>query len=76
MKWSMYLLDKWVRDMGLDVWKVIDMHDEGQADVLIADVPLYSCLARQSIIEAGRLLNLNVPLDADVKVGATWAETH
>ena len=76
MKWSMYLLDKWVRDMGLDVWKVIDMHDEAQADVLPQDVPVYSALAKQSIIEAGKLLNLNVPLDADVKVGRTWAETH
>ncbi len=76
MKWSVYFLDQWVRGMGLDVWKVIDMHDEGQADVLVADIPVYSALARQSIIEAGRFLNLKVPLDADVKVGRTWAETH
>lgn len=76
MKWSVYLLDSWVREAGLDVWKVIDMHDEVQADVLVKDVSLYSELARQSIITAGKLLNLKVPLDADVKVGRTWAETH
>lgn len=76
MKWSCYLLDKWVTEMGLDVWKVIDMHDEAQADVLVKDVEIYSALARQSIVQAGTMLNLNVPLDADVKVGATWAETH
>lgn len=76
MKWSAYLLDKWVREAGLDVWKVIDMHDEAQADVLPQDVSLYSELARQSIIVTGQMLNLNVPLDADIKVGRTWAETH
>lgn len=76
MKWSIYLLDQWVREMGLDVWKVIDMHDEVQADVLLEDIAVYSELARQSIITAGKLLNMNVPLDADIKVGRTWAETH
>ncbi len=76
MKWSAVILDKWVTEMGLDVWKVIDMHDEAQADVLVKDVRVYSALAKQSIIEAGRMLKLNVPLDADVKVGNTWAETH
>ena len=76
MKWAMVILDLWVRDMKLDVLKVIDMHDEGQADVAIKDIPTYSMLARQSIKEAGTMLNLNVPLDADVKVGNDWSRTH
>ena len=76
MKWSMHLLDKWVTEMGLDVRKVVDMHDEGQAEVHLKDINMYKYLARQSIIEAGKLLKLNCPLDAEAKVGLNWAQTH
>jgi hypothetical protein len=33
-------------------------------------------MAKQSIICAGKILNLNVPLDADVSVGLNWSHTH
>ena len=76
MKWSMVLLDRWVRDMNLDVVKLIDMHDEAQASVALKDVAMYSELARYSVVQAGLMLNLNVPLDADVSVGLNWSHTH
>lgn len=76
MKYSMIFLDKWVREEGLDVWKVIDMHDEAQADVHPDHVERYKELARKSIIKAGEYLQLNCPLDADAKAGRNWAETH
>ncbi len=76
MKWSMVLLDHWVRDMKLDVIKLIDMHDEAQASVAVKDIPMYKELARHSIVQAGQMLNLNVPLDADVSVGLNWSHTH
>ena len=76
MKYAMVNLDNWIREMELRVRKVIDQHDESQASVHPDDVELYSILARYSIIEAGRQLNLRIPLDAEVKAGANWSETH
>lgn len=76
MKYSMVFLDKWVRDEGLDVWKVIDMHDEAQADVHPRDVDRYKELAIKSIIRSGEYLELNCPMDAEAKSGKNWAETH
>ena len=76
MKYSMYYLDKWVQEYKLDVKKVIDMHDEGQAEVHYRDVEMYKLLAVQSIRQAGIHLGLNVPLDGEAKVGTNWAQTH
>ena len=56
--------------------KVLDMHDEGQSEVLPKDIELYSKLAVNSIITAGEHFNLNIPLDAEAKVGMNLAETH
>lgn len=33
-------------------------------------------LGVKSIIEAGKALNLNVPLDAEAKIGANWKDVH
>jgi DNA polymerase-1 len=57
-------------------FKVLDMHDECQAEVHKEDVELYSKLAVQSIKDAGEFFNLEIPMDADVKIGTNWAETH
>lgn len=76
MKWSMVILDDWVRQMNLQANKVIDMHDEGQAEVALPSVRTYCTLAEESIRQAGRLLQLNCPLDAEAKVGLNWADTH
>lgn len=74
MKKSIVLLDHWTTD--LDSMKVIDMHDEGQADVHPDAAELYAKYAVQSIIDAGTHFNLNIPLDAEAKIGKTWADTH
>lgn len=76
MKYSMIWLDKRVQECELDALKVIDMHDEAQAEVQNDDVEAYSELAAESIPWAGRYLRLNIPLASDVKVGRNWAETH
>lgn len=76
MKLSMCYLDAWVRKNNLDVKKVIDMHDEAQAEVLPEHAELYAKLAVQSIIKAGEFFNLRCPLDAEAKIGRNWAETH
>ena len=84
MKQSMVLLDRWVREKGLRVYKVLDMHDESQAEVpemdcyFVDDIERceYGELACESIREAGRILNLKCDLDADYSIGSNWAETH
>lgn len=76
MKKSMTLLGKWAKEEGLRFKKVIDMHDEGQAEVFAADAKRYAELAVKSLVEAGKHFNLNVPLDGEAKIGFNWAETH
>lgn len=76
MKKSMILLNNAANDEGLDFIKVIDMHDEGQADVLKEHSERYAELAVQSIVDAGKHFNLNIPLDGEAKVGQNWAQTH
>ena len=56
--------------------KVIDMHDESQAEVKKEHAELYGQLAVQSVIDSGKYFNLNIPLDAEYKIGMNWAETH
>ena len=76
MKKSMILLDKSVRDHKLDVLKVIDQHDEGQAEVIPEHVELYKQLAVQSIVDSGIHFKLNCPLAGEAKSGLNWATTH
>lgn len=76
MKYSMVWLDLEVAKAGLRVRKVIDMHDEAQAEVHPEDVTAYKLLACESIRWAGKYLNMNCPLDAEAKSGANWSLTH
>jgi len=76
MKHAMVLLDGYIKEGNLHSVKVIDMHDEAQYECLPHEAELHGELAVKSIREAGKLLNLNCPLDAEYKIGANWAETH
>jgi DNA polymerase I-like protein with 3'-5' exonuclease and polymerase domains len=76
MKWSMVILDLWIREMGLDAFKVIDMHDEAQWDSEPQYADLVGRLGCMSIVEAGKLLNMKLPLKGEYKIGPNWAHTH
>lgn len=76
MKWAMVLLDLWVREMKLDAFKVIDMHDEAQWDSSPKDADLVGKLGCMAITTVGRMLKLNVPLAGTYKVGLNWSHTH
>lgn len=112
MKRSMVILDALVREAGLTAKKVLDQHDEAQAEIPIDEVEYYEFdnkesalsvitsdrvwtkpsklhngrwsiayakygeLAVKSIIMAGTYYNLRCPLDAEYKIGRSWAETH
>ena len=76
MKHAMVLLDKSIKEHGLHSIKVIDMHDEAIYECLPEEADLHAKLAVQSVRDAGTLLNLNCPLDAQAQIGKTWAEVH
>ena len=76
MKVSLCYLWKWVNKEGLDALKVIDMHDEGVAEVIPEHAERFKELAVRSIVKAGEFFKLNVPLDADARIGKSWAEIH
>lgn len=76
MKYSMILLDQWIKDEGLQVLKVGDFHDEAQAEMEEKYVDRYKSLAVDSIRKSGEFFKLNVPLDGEAKSGNSWAETH
>lgn len=78
MKKSCEILWESVKEAQIDAYKVLDMHDEGQSEVLDDEkvIELYSRLAVDSVVKAGEYFNLNIPLAAEVKVGINMAETH
>ena len=69
-------LERAIKRLGLDSLKVGDIHDEWQYDVLSDHSQTHATESVEAIREAGRKLNLNVPLDGEAKKGLTWAETH
>lgn len=76
MKYAMVLLDEAIEAEGLDAWKVIDMHDEGQYDVLPRDVDRVRYLMDNCVKKAGELLGMNLPLASDSIAGPSWKYTH
>lgn len=61
---------------GHTIYRVAYMHDEFVYDLPEEIAEEVGELARKSIIKAGEVLKLNVPLDADVKTGNSWADIH
>jgi hypothetical protein len=76
MKYSMVWLDLAVAKERLDVTKVIDMHDEAQAETHRDDTQRYAWLAVESLRVAGKYLGVRCPLDGEAKIGKRWSETH
>lgn len=76
MKYSIVLLDSYIKTYGLHSIKVIDMHDEAQFECLPEEAEEHGKLAVKSIVEAGKLLGVRCPLDGEYKIGRNWSETH
>ena len=76
MKQGSIFLDERVKQRGFDAFKVGDIHDEWQWDVLPADAEEFGTCSVQCIRDAGEELRFTVPMDGDYKVGRTWADTH
>ena len=76
MKKALVILHGMVKERGLDVKFVGNIHDEFQAEVADCDVEEYSKLASDSIRLAGEYFNLRCPLAGSSDVGTNWSETH
>ena len=74
MKQAMILLDGKLKY--LDAKFVANVHDEWQIECHESVADQVGKLGVEAIIEAGKLLNLNCPLDGDYNVGDNWSETH
>ncbi len=76
MKQSAIILDEAVRESGDNYKKVIDMHDEAQAEVIEHEAEGYALMAEWSIEAAGEHFNLRLPMKGKTKIGKNWYETH
>ena len=76
MKVVLCILDKKIKDRGLDVTFVGNIHDEVQAEVAIDDIAGYNSSVDEAFTEATKFLKLRCPLEGEVITGETWADTH
>jgi len=65
-----------IRAQRLDTYQVIHMHDEVQYDSHPAHAERTGLAFIEGLKWAGRYYNINCPLDGEVKMGRTWADTH
>ena len=76
MKYALTLLQEYVSIKQIKAFPVVNVHDEFQYEVEESRVEEFGRLAVQSIIDAGKQLNIRCPLNAKYKVGNNWSETH
>ena len=74
MKVALCYLYDWLK--GMDARFLYNCHDEFQIECDPDIAEKVKLMAIRSIVQAGKYLKLNVPLDADGKIGRSWAETH
>ena len=89
MDYSLALMDRWLGGItydcsnlpmymykGHEVRRVLYYHDEGAFECSEGIAQEILELGIKSIVRAGEMLNLNVPLDADGSIGQSWADIH
>lgn len=76
MRLASIYLDREIRRQKIEAHKVGDIHDEWQWVVGVSDVERFCQTALEVFPQAGREFNYTIPIEGDVKVGKTWAETH
>ena len=74
MKEALVVLEKKIRH--LDAKFVANVHDEWQIECKEQDAEAVGQAGIDAIVEAGKNLNLNCPLDGDFNIGDGWHETH
>ena len=76
MKEALVILDNNIKEMRLDAKFVANVHDEWQIECRASVADKVGELGVEAIIQAGKNLNLNCPLDGDYNIGDGWHETH
>ena len=76
MKKALVIFDKYIKLHELDAHFVANVHDEWQLEVKEEEAELVGQLGVKAIVEAGKALRLNCPLDGEYKVGDNLKQTH
>lgn len=76
MKYALTLLEQYVINKQIKAFPVVNVHDEFQYEVEESRAEEFGRLAVQSIIDAGKKLNIRCPLNGKYKIGNNWSETH
>ena len=76
MKKALVLLDRRIKELGINAKFVANVHDEWQIECPEVYADIVGKVAVQSIRDAGLSYNLRCPLDGEYKVGRNWRETH
>jgi len=76
MKQALVELDRKLTDAGIPFDFVANVHDEWQIETPEFCAEQVGELAVEAIREMSLYFNMNCPLDAEYKIGTTWAETH
>ena len=76
MKYALTLLEEYVIRKQIKAFPVVNVHDEFQYEVEESRAEEFGKLAVQSIIDAGKQLNVRCPLNGEYKIGNNWSETH
>ena len=76
MKCALTLLENYVINKRIKAFPVVNVHDEFQYEVEENRAEEFGRLAVQSIIDAGKQLNVRCPLNGEYKIGNNWSETH
>ncbi|MDY0087100.1 MAG: DNA polymerase [Coriobacteriia bacterium] len=76
VKWAQCYMNAKIREQRLDAWQVVSYHDEVQLDAHPAHAERAGKLFIEGLQWAGKRFGFRCPLDGEVKVGLTWADTH
>jgi len=76
MKYALTLLEEYVKIKQIKALPVVNVHDEFQYEVEEKRADEFGILAVQSIVDAGKQLNVRCPLNGKYKIGNNWSETH
>jgi len=76
MKQALVELDRKLTEAGIPCDFVANVHDEWQIEAPEFCANQLGELAVEAIREMSLYFNMNCPLDAEYKIGKTWAETH
>ena len=74
-QWAVFI-DEEITNRRLDASLVNTIHDEQQYECSNKDAEELCFIADYTIQKVGEYYNMTLPLNADAKIGRTWAETH